>query len=175
MSSLILLSGGLDSLCCLAKRPVNSECLFFDYGQPAAKREWNAVIDICNHYHVKLDAVDIPDINPIGIIYPFRNGVLLSHAVSVAQQRGLKYVVIGCTRTDYNLFPDCRRKFLDSMRKTALDVAGVAIEYPLIYMDREEVVAECKRLKAPMDISWSCYCGEEEPCGVCESCRQVKC
>jgi hypothetical protein len=44
------------------------------------------------------------------------------------------------------------------------------VETPLIAMRKEEIVRLGVELGAPFHVSWSCYSGEAEACGVCESC-----
>jgi 7-cyano-7-deazaguanine synthase len=44
------------------------------------------------------------------------------------------------------------------------------VETPLIQMRKSEIVRLGVELGAPFHVSWSCYSGEREACGVCESC-----
>lgn len=39
-----------------------------------------------------------------------------------------------------------------------------------MYMNKSDIVKLGARLGVPFELSWSCYHGYEEPCGVCESC-----
>jgi len=41
---------------------------------------------------------------------------------------------------------------------------------PLIRLRKQEIVRLGVELGAPLHVSWSCYSGESEACGVCESC-----
>jgi len=41
---------------------------------------------------------------------------------------------------------------------------------PLIRLRKSEIVRLGVELGAPLHVSWSCYSGETEACGVCESC-----
>ena len=47
---------------------------------------------------------------------------------------------------------------------------NIKIEAPCIDLTKEELVELGVKIGAPMKLSYSCYKGEEEPCGVCESC-----
>jgi len=40
----------------------------------------------------------------------------------------------------------------------------------LIRMKKSEIVRLGVELGAPLHVSWSCYSGEREACGVCDSC-----
>ena len=44
------------------------------------------------------------------------------------------------------------------------------METPLIGLRKNEIVRLGVELGAPFHVSWSCYSGETEACGVCESC-----
>ena len=39
-------------------------------------------------------------------------------------------------------------------------------------MSKTEIVKLGMEIDAPMDLSYSCYMGEEKPCGTCESCMR---
>ena len=58
-----------------------------------------------------------------------------------------------------------------------LEVASpdnIEIKAPCINLTKEEIVKLGLKFKAPMDLSYSCYKGDDEPCGVCESCMRRK-
>ena len=44
------------------------------------------------------------------------------------------------------------------------------METPLIHLRKHEIVRLGVEVGAPLHVSWSCYAGEVEACGVCESC-----
>ena len=47
---------------------------------------------------------------------------------------------------------------------------NIRVETPLIGLRKWEIVRLGVELGAPLHVSWSCYAGEIEACGVCESC-----
>lgn len=62
-SSIVLLSGGLDSLASLHWALSESDVLYgltFDYGQKAAKNEVEAAGKICRHYDMKHKVIELP-------------------------------------------------------------------------------------------------------------------
>jgi len=46
----------------------------------------------------------------------------------------------------------------------------IQVVTPLIALRKYEIVKLGVELGAPLHVSWSCYSGETEACGVCESC-----
>lgn len=104
---------------------------------------------------------------------PFRNAHFLSAAVSWAEVLGAKKVFIGAVEQDSSGYPDCRPAYYDAFNR--LIEAGtkdgdIRVATPLIAMRKSEIVRLGVELGAPFHVSWSCYSGEDEACGVCESC-----
>ncbi len=104
---------------------------------------------------------------------PFRNAHFLAAAVSWAEVLGARTVLIGAVEQDSSGYPDCRPAFYDAFN--ALVASGtrdgtIRVETPLIRLRKYEIVRLGVELGAPFHISWSCYAGEAEACGVCESC-----
>ncbi len=104
---------------------------------------------------------------------PFRNAHFLSAAVSWAEVLGAKQVVIGAVEQDSSGYPDCRPAYYEAFNalvgKGTKD-GDIRVATPLIAMRKAEIVRLGVELGAPFHVSWSCYSGEVEACGVCESC-----
>jgi 7-cyano-7-deazaguanine synthase len=104
---------------------------------------------------------------------PFRNAHFLSAAVSWAEVLGARKVFIGAVEQDSSGYPDCRpayyRAFNELIRQGTRH-GKIEVETPLIQMRKSEIVRLGVELGAPFHVSWSCYSGEDEACGVCESC-----
>ena len=104
---------------------------------------------------------------------PFRNAHFLSAAVSWAEVLGAKTVLIGAVEQDSSGYPDCRPAYYDAFNqliKMGTKDGQIRVETPLIAMRKNEIVRLGVELGAPFHVSWSCYSGETEACGVCESC-----
>ncbi len=104
---------------------------------------------------------------------PFRNAHFLSAAVSWAEVLGAKTVFIGAVEQDSSGYPDCRPAYYDAFNqliKTGTKEGDIRVVTPLITMRKNEIVRLGVELGAPFHVSWSCYSGETEACGVCESC-----
>jgi 7-cyano-7-deazaguanine synthase len=104
---------------------------------------------------------------------PFRNAHFLSAAVSWAEVVGAKKVFIGAVEQDSSGYPDCRPAYYDAFNlliKQGTKDGDIQVETPLIHLRKSEIVRLGVELGAPFHVSWSCYSGEWEACGVCESC-----
>jgi 7-cyano-7-deazaguanine synthase len=104
---------------------------------------------------------------------PFRNAHFLSAAVSWAEVLGAKTVFIGAVEQDSSGYPDCRPAYYDAFNqliRTGTKDGEIRVVTPLIAMRKSEIVRLGVELGAPFHVSWSCYSGETEACGVCESC-----
>jgi 7-cyano-7-deazaguanine synthase len=104
---------------------------------------------------------------------PFRNAHFLSAAVSWAEVVGAKRVFIGAVEQDSSGYPDCRPAYYDAFNeliRRGTKEGDIRVETPLIHLRKSEIVRLGVELGAPFHVSWSCYSGEDEACGVCESC-----
>jgi 7-cyano-7-deazaguanine synthase len=104
---------------------------------------------------------------------PFRNAHFLSAAVSWAEVLGARTVFIGAVEQDSSGYPDCRPAYYDAFNeliKMGTKDGDIRVATPLIEMRKSEIVRLGVELGAPFHVSWSCYSGEREACGVCESC-----
>jgi 7-cyano-7-deazaguanine synthase len=104
---------------------------------------------------------------------PFRNAHFLAAAVSWAEVLGAKKVFIGAVEQDSSGYPDCRPVYYDAFNqliRMGTKEGEIEVLTPLIEMRKSEIVRLGVELNAPFHVSWSCYSGEAEACGVCESC-----
>ena len=104
---------------------------------------------------------------------PFRNAHFLAAAVSWAEVLGAGTIFIGAVEQDSSGYPDCRPAYYDAFN--ALIAEGtrdgtIRVVTPLIRLRKHEIVRLGVELGAPFHVSWSCYAGESEACGTCESC-----
>ena len=104
---------------------------------------------------------------------PFRNAHFLAAAVSWAEVLGARTVFIGAVEQDSSGYPDCRPAYYEAFN--ALIAQGtrdgdIRVQTPLIHLRKWEIVRLGVELRAPLHVSWSCYAGNREACGVCESC-----
>jgi len=109
---------------------------------------------------------------------PQRNSVFLALAFAWAEVLGCDRVYIGVNQVDYSGYPDCREPFIRRMEQ-ALNLASkrwdeegemIRIRAPLLKKSKEEIVKLGSQLGVPFELTTSCYRGEEEACGMCDSC-----
>jgi 7-cyano-7-deazaguanine synthase len=105
---------------------------------------------------------------------PFRNAHFLSVAVSWAEARGAGAIYIGAVAEDSSGYPDCRpeyyRAFQELIRVGTRPETQIEIITPVIGMKKSEIIRHGMELGAPLQLTWSCYQGEEAACGTCDSC-----
>lgn len=141
--ALVLLSGGLDSITCLAlANSQGFECstITFNYGQRHLT-ELEAAKRISQYYNVKRhEIVELPighlggsaltdthitvpeyeDTNAIPVTYvPARNTIFLAMALAWAEILQAKDIFIGVNAIDYSHYPDCRPEYIAAFQKMA--------------------------------------------------------
>jgi 7-cyano-7-deazaguanine synthase len=196
-----LVSGGLDSCVAAAIAQQRGNELFFlhvSYGQLTSQREKRAFSEIADYYEVDSRlVVELAHLSSIGgsaltdscipvpagdlssqdvpVSYvPFRNGNLLSCAISWAEVIRADSVFLGAVQEDSSGYPDCREVFFHAfeevVRLGTKPETNIAIEVPLIHLSKKDIVLLGLELDAPLQLTWSCYQNEETACGRCDSC-----
>ena len=115
------------------------------------------------------------DGSPVSTYVPFRNGLFLSTAASVALSHGCEEIYYGAHSDDAagSAYPDCSAEFNESINRAIYLGSGNQLHViaPFIGMNKAQVVAEGLRLGVPYELTWSCYEGGDKPCGECGTCR----
>jgi 7-cyano-7-deazaguanine synthase len=193
MNSVLLLSGGLDSLVLLAREchagrpPV---CVSFDYGQ-RHRKELYAAESIAAVYRVRRMLLSVPraaiagsaltgggvvphahysDPSQAATVVPNRNLVMLSLAGGVAVRLGADRVLFAAHAGDAAIYPDCRKGFVEAASGAMRLACGVGIVAPFLGLAKREIVALGRELDVPFSLAWSCYEGNGQPCGRCGAC-----
>lgn len=112
---------------------------------------------------------------PVSTYVPFRNGLFLSSAASIALSHGCEVIYYGAHSDDAagNAYPDCSEEFNNAMNTAIYLGSGkqLRIEAPFVSKNKAAVIAEGLRLNAPYHLTWSCYENGKKPCGLCGTCR----
>ena len=111
---------------------------------------------------------------PVSTYVPFRNGLFLSSAASIALSKDCSVILYGAHADDSAGFayPDCSPMFNDAMNQAIFEGSGhqLKVEAPFVYKTKAEVVKMGLELNAPYELTWSCYEGKDVPCGKCGTC-----
>ena len=123
---------------------------------------------------------------------PLRNTIFLSLAAAYLESSILKAIEIdgenqnmiqakifmAPNAIDYSGYPDCRPEFYEKAVDTLNEGSKISQSYgidfqvqtPIIKMSKAEIARLAVQIKAPIHLTWSCYQGMDNPCGICDSC-----
>ncbi|MCD8052354.1 MAG: 7-cyano-7-deazaguanine synthase QueC [Clostridiales bacterium] len=111
---------------------------------------------------------------PVSTYVPFRNGLFLSCAASIALSKDCGVLIYGAHADDAAGFayPDCSPAFHQAMDAAVYEGSGhqLRIEAPFVRWTKAQVVKKGLELGVPYELTWSCYQGGDKPCGQCGTC-----
>lgn len=202
MKTLVLLSGGMDSVTALHWTRAEHEiagAVSFHYGSKHNDRElayakWQCERLGVEHDVIRLDFVnqlfssdllqsggEVPDghyadENMKKTVVPFRNGIMLAIACGLAESRGADGLVIAAHSGDHAIYPDCRESFMLGMASAMREgtYAGIELLRPFIQLDKAGITRLGVSLAVDYSQTWSCYKGGQEHCGTCGTCVERK-
>lgn len=112
---------------------------------------------------------------PVNTYVPYRNGLFLSSAASIALSYGCHEIYYGAHADDAagNAYPDTSVKFNKAISDAIYIGSGneLQIVAPFIDKPKAQVVAIGTEIGVPFELTWSCYEGHEKACGLCGTCR----
>ncbi|MEE3449849.1 MAG: 7-cyano-7-deazaguanine synthase QueC [Acutalibacteraceae bacterium] len=115
---------------------------------------------------------------PVSTYVPFRNGLFIACAASIAIANDCSYLYYGAHRDDSagNAYPDCSEEFNTAMNTAVFEGSGKQLEIiaPFIDKSKKDIVAVGLSLNVPYKLTWSCYEGGSTPCGKCGTCIDRK-
>jgi 7-cyano-7-deazaguanine synthase len=198
MKTVLLLSGGMDSVCLLYQVSREHEvcaALSFDYGSKHNHRELPFARRHCEklgipHITLPLDFInehfsstllqsggDIPEghyqqESMKQTVVPFRNGIMLAIAAGLAESHDAQALAIAAHSGDHAIYPDCREDFMSSMEQaiTHGTYNGVKLLRPFIAMTKAQIARRGCELDVDFSQTWSCYKGDSIHCGACGTC-----
>lgn len=202
--SVILLSGGLDSLVALSYCKKHTDynielALTFDYGQKALKEEVETSKKIAEYYNIKHQVIkldwlkeitktslvsnrDIPSSNfetnesMKSVWVPNRNALFLNIAAAFADSYNYNYIIYGANKDEANTFSDNTEEFRAQISKCfeTSTIAKPKVLAPLINYSKGDIVEMAVKDSVPLELVRSCYNSGEKHCGKCESCHYLK-
>ena len=194
--TVIILSGGMDSVTLLYDQQERiALAVSFDYGSKHNDREIPFARLHCErigipHIVIPLDFMtkyfksslleggeEIPeghyaDENMKSTVVPFRNGIMLSIAVGIAESNDLRFVMMANHAGDHTIYPDCTPQFVDAFDEAARagTFVKVGLLSPFTNWTKADIARRGKELGINYAETWSCYKGEEKHCGKCGTC-----
>lgn len=197
MKIFVLLSGGIDSTVLAAHLKSEGHgvsCLSANYGQRHVK-EVEAAIAVAGVLGVFHELIDLrgvtaamdrassvllgpapmphghySDESMTATVVPGRNLLFIAAAAAVAASRGADAVALAAHAGDHPVYADCRPDFLEAAASAVEYGTGVKLMFPFAGLHKSDIVAVGSRVKAPLELSWSCYEGQEVHCGRCGTC-----
>lgn len=199
--SIILMSGGLDSLAALAisKNEYGIDfAITFDYGQKSVEEEIQASKKICDFYDIEHKVIKLDwlkDITQTALVsdrevptvdlnteesaksvwVPNRNSLFLNIAACYADSYGYDYIIFGANKDESQNFPDNTEQFRELITKTFeySTMVKVKVKAPLINYTKNDIVKIALEQSAPLEFVKSCYKSGSKHCGKCESCKHL--
>ena len=144
MTSVVLLSGGMDSTLTLAIAKGELDevaAIHFNYRHRTERRELASFHVICDHYEIARRLVvdaevlrqiggssltdDLIPVSKANLVdtdipssyVPFRNGTFLSIATGWAEVIGANRIYVGAVEEDSSGYPDCRKVFFEEFER----------------------------------------------------------
>lgn len=175
--SLILFSGGIDSLCSahfMAQRGYQPVGMFIDYGQAAIVQEKAASANLAGQLGLPLKTVMVDANLDFGVgEVPGRNLLFISIACAYGGiQNGL--IVIGVhSGTPYF---DCSEIFVRELDRIVRQSTNerLTIFAPFLTWTKREIYEYGLAAGLPLESAYSCESGVTAGCGECLSCQDRK-
>lgn len=115
---------------------------------------------------------------PVSTYVPFRNGLFLSVAATIGLSIGASEIWYGAHADDAAgaAYPDCSMDFVRKINAAITEGTAdmIHVVAPYVSVNKAEVVKDGLRMGVPYELTWSCYCGGDKPCGKCGTCIDRK-
>lgn len=176
-SVLLLLSGGIDSTACLnffREQGREVRALFIEYGQPAASKEEEAATAISLHYDTPLTILRCRGLGRIGKGFVLGRNAFFAHAALMTFDNHAGLIAMGIHAG--TTYADCTEHFL-TIIQSSLDLYAdgrIVISAPFIRWDKRMIWDYCRAANVPLQLTYSCELGKDQPCGKCLSCKDLE-
>ena len=170
----VLLSGGIDSAATVAafrKRHAAIDAIFFDYGQPARRSEWEAAQAIGRHYRIEVVR------GKMGFHPTSRDGeffarnALLTLAAAATRPPGPVVIAMGLHSS--SPYYDTTPSFVADVQRLLDGYSGgtITVAAPFLETTKKAVVQFARRHRVPLHLTYSCEMRNGPACGRCRSCE----
>jgi len=157
-----------------------------DYGHFAEGHEWLSCQNVCSFLGVNKPikiGVRGLDVIPSSLVksgldiekdafLPTRNLLFTVLGSAYAFSIGCEVVALGILANP--IFPDQKPEFFRSAEDCVSAALGKKIKIltPLIQLDKRETLKLAKKYGLPLEITYFCHAGTDQPCGKCISCKE---
>ncbi|HWY36773.1 MAG TPA: 7-cyano-7-deazaguanine synthase [Nitrosopumilaceae archaeon] len=178
MKSIILFSGGIDSLLTwsILKEFSDPIALIIDYYQN--EEEEIAATNLIKHYNIDhryeyIPTLSQPDNKHETNYIPCRNAIMLMIAASHAIKEEASLIGLGINKDDYTDYVDCRLDFIltceDLLRYYS---KNLMINVPLLWLTKTEIIKKALDKNLALNLTWTCYTPVNGlSCGACNACK----
>ncbi len=106
---------------------------------------------------------------------PCRNLVLLAFASAYAEVISAEAIFVGFNAEEARAYPDNDKEFVERYnlvleKAVASFSRAPTVKAPLVDLLKPAIIKKGIEVKAPLQLTYSCYLGSEKHCGICESC-----
>jgi len=172
--------------------------LYFKSGFRAERKELEAVNNLAKYYNFDVKIIDVSELftkylssslsseskeeiseGDRGIEYsrewvPARNLIFSAIAVGFAEKNKYTHIYLGTNMEEASACPDNSLDFIKKLNDlipfSVQNGVNIKVEAPLINLMKTGLVELGVQLNTPFELTYSCYKGEDEPCGVCSPC-----
>jgi 7-cyano-7-deazaguanine synthase len=184
--SVVLCSGGMDSVTVVnlvvqQTKPTNITVLFVSYGQKTVKREREFSKIAASRIGANWLEVEFPDLSKItksSLIHEKeyttevqgRNTILIGLGAALAQTIKAEELYIGIQSADV-IYGDAQPLYFEYISKAIKVAYNVTVLAPLLFKSKKEIIQIAREINLDLQMTYSCYFNDIEPCGDCPSCK----
>lgn len=170
---LLLFSGGIDSTACLfyyLSKKYTVSPVFINFGQASKNKELESVSHLSDYFDVETQTVDFSHSMCFnsGEICGRNAFLIFSTLMAYSQFNGI--IAMGLHRgTQYY---DCSTHFVNDIQKMLYGYRNgqIIFEAPFLTWSKQMIFQYSLDNDIPIELTYSCEKGGEEPCGICMSC-----
>ena len=155
--------------------------LFVNYNQKTVKKEREYSKIAAKQLNIQWKEYDLHDLHSItktALIHSEteetevqgRNTILIGLGSALAQTLKYNRLYIGIQSADV-VYGDAQPKYFEHMKEAMRIAYGIDLYAPLLYKTKRDIIELATQLNVDLNLTYSCYFDENNPCGTCPSCK----